>query len=312
MRFVTLASAALFALLLTGGDAWAQAGRLPVPAPRVPASGVPGGGGGVRAPYLPVFVPLGCGEYLFWGLAAVGGLVALVFLGARIGEALAGKRSPAPANRSPANPASSAPPLQINWHDHVLPWLLPRRRAESSAPPLKDLILQPAEVEEKARRTTQVLEALARRDTAFDPSLLREFVTETFVKVQKCWEAQDYGPVSTLLGPQILAKHQELLQAMRNNHEINRIEDLRVLRLEFVHVSYPPAPDCQEVTALITFEARVYFVSYGLQTFRHGSTKILPYQEFWVFRRDGTGWRLEAIEQSQKSDRLEAANRVDG
>ena len=39
---------------------------------------------------------------------------------------------------------------------------------------------------------------------------------------------------------------------------------------------------------------------------------MVPYQEFWVFQRRGDAWRLQTIEQSHESDRLEAANRVAG
>jgi hypothetical protein len=118
--------------------------------------------------------------------------------------------------------------------------------------------------------------------------------------------------VRDLLGPSILAKHVGLLSAMRRDGEINRIDELRIRRLEFVHVSRPPKADRHEVTALITFEAKVYFVKERSGYFLRGSPKVIPYQEFWVFRRYEGGWRLEAIERSDESDRLTAANDVSG
>ena len=114
------------------------------------------------------------------------------------------------------------------------------------------------------------------------------------------------------LGPSILAEHQELLRTMGRNREINRIDDLRVRRLEFVHLCCPAEVDRQEVTALITFEAKVFFVDERNGAFLRGSQKVIPYQEFWVFRRHGESWRLVTIDRSHDSDRLMAANHVDG
>jgi predicted lipid-binding transport protein (Tim44 family) len=218
---------------------------------------------------------------------AVVGVIAVAVVGWKLGRALGRRTSP---GRSKPRRATSPFPV----------------------PPLEDLILQPDAVEAKARKTTRLLEALAIRDPPFNPCQLRAFITSTFTRVQQCWEARDYGPVRASLGPSILAQHEELLRAMGRNREINRIEDLRVRRLEFVHVECPPEADRHEVTALITFEARVYFVNERSGVFLRGSQKVLPYQEFWVFRRHGDAWRLVTIDRSHESSRLEAANRVDG
>ena len=109
-----------------------------------------------------------------------------------------------------------------------------------------------------------------------------------------------------------MAEHEKLLRAMIRNHQINRLEDLHLRRLEFVHLWCPEETDRHEVTALITFEEKVYFVSDRTGAFLRGSQKVIPYQEFWVFGRCGESWRLVKIERSHESNRLEAANRVDG
>jgi hypothetical protein len=118
--------------------------------------------------------------------------------------------------------------------------------------------------------------------------------------------------VTELLCNEILAKHQELLQQMRMEGEINRIEGLRVEAVDFVHLFGPEDPDEQEVAALITFEATVYFVrdSDGVHT--RGSRVPGLFQEFWVFRRQGERWLLDAIERTHSSDLLRAANHVAG
>jgi hypothetical protein len=90
---------------------------------------------------------------------------------------------------------------------------------------------------------------------------------------------------------------------MRRDGLINRIESLSVRRLEFVHVFCPEATDRHEVTALITFDAKTYFVDEATGAYVHGSRKILTYQEFWVFARRGNTWRLRTIDRDQVDHR---------
>jgi predicted lipid-binding transport protein (Tim44 family) len=281
MRFVSLVSAALVVLSWTSVEAHGQAGRF-IPAPRIPV-----GGGGHFLPHIPFFHGNGSGgEDICWVIAAIIGIIILAVVGWKIGQALGRRGQPATPNAG-----QPVPPIDV--------------------PPMEDLIIRPGEVEEKAGKTTRLLEALAQKAAAFKPSELRAFITATFTRVQKCWEARDYGPVRDLLGPSILAQHEELLRAMRRGGEINRIEELRVRRLEFVHVWCPADADCDEVTALITFEARVYSCDDRHGAFLRGSHKVIPYQEFWVFRRHGDLWRLVSIDRSYDWAPLEAANRVD-
>jgi hypothetical protein len=154
------------------------------------------------------------------------------------------------------------------------------------------------------------MEFLAYRDHLFDPSPLRDWVAGTFCLVQKCWQERNYDPLKGLLMPGILAKHQGLLRSMRRDHEINRIEGLRIERLEFVHLSCPYSTDQQEFAALITFKASVYFVDDRTNAHTRGPRESRRFQEFWAFRRQDNRWRLQAIEQSHESDRLEADNHV--
>jgi hypothetical protein len=277
MRFVSFVSAALGVLLWTSVEARGQPGRyIPLP--------TPSGGGGV--PHLPPDILFFLGGNVCWVIGAIVVVVVVVGAGWELGQALGrGPSSPSP------NARQSMPPPSI--------------------PPPEDLIIQPDEVADKARKTTHLLEALAQRDAAFNPVELRALITATFTRLQQCWEARDYGPVRELLGPSLLAEHEELVRAMRRDHVINRIDDVSLRRLEFVHVWCPPEADRHEVTALITWEAKVYFVNDRTGAFLRGSQNVIPYQEFWVFRLYGAAWRLQSIERSHSSDRLVAANRVD-
>jgi predicted lipid-binding transport protein (Tim44 family) len=234
----------------------------------------------------PVHIPVhgsGQGEdgTVLFVILAIIAVVILLAVGWKLGQALGGGRSEAPRSAAPAAPTGFTFP----------------------APPLEDLILSAEEVADEAFKTRSLLDELAQRDPVFNPSSLEAFIKATFVQIQQCWEKRDYGPVRDLLAPSLLAEHEELLQAMRRDGLINRIESLSVRRLEFVHVFCPEATDRHEVTALITFDAKTYFVDEATGAYVHGSRKALPYQEFWVFNRRGDAWRLRTIDRDQLDHR---------
>jgi predicted lipid-binding transport protein (Tim44 family) len=283
MRLIILFSATLSVSLLSVRSVQAQAGRLP-------RFTRPPGGGGLHFPHIFPRFGGSIDETVVWVLVTLLVAVLLAIIGYHIGRSLAARKG----RVRPSEPAA--------WQAGFTP---------PDAPP-PDLILTSAEVEEKARETERLLETLSRYDGAFGPVTLCEFITSTFLRLQRCWEWREYNSVQELLTPALLAQHKNMLLAMRQQGVINRIENLRVNRLEFVQLSCPGENGHQEVTALITFEAKVYFVHEGTGAFQSGSLQVLPYQEFWVFRRDGEAWKLHAIERSHLSSRLRAPNRVEG
>jgi predicted lipid-binding transport protein (Tim44 family) len=279
---------ALSVVLVSAPSAQAQAGRY-IPLPRFPTGG--GGAGGHFIPHVPVHLLPG-GEVGFWVVVVILGVLFLAFLAwSAGGEDGPGFGPPAGQSKWLSPPAATGP-------------------RTTAPPPMQDLILQPHEVAAKAEQTRRLLQFLAHRDRAFEPDELLRFISPTFALVQKAWESRDYGPVRHLLLPNILAKHEALLKSMRGNHEINRIEGLGVERLELVHLHCPARADDQEVTALITFRASVYFVDDRTGAHTRGLRSPSWFQELWTFRRRGSGWLVQEIEQSHESDRHERPNLV--
>jgi hypothetical protein len=90
------------------------------------------------------------------------------------------------------------------------------------------------------------------------------------------------------------------------------MKGLRLEAVDFVQLFCPLDPDEQEVAALITYEASAYFVSDRDGTYTRGPRSARRFQEFWVFRRQGERWLLDAIERTHESDLLQAANHVAG
>jgi predicted lipid-binding transport protein (Tim44 family) len=216
---------------------------------------------------------------------------------------LSGFREPEGGNASGAGPSSPGHFHSSAPHPGQDPPAWP-------VPPLEDLILSPAEVQPKAEETTRLLGELARSDPAFDPGPLAVSFAHTFTLVQRCWQDRDYRPMRDLLVPALLARLEEQLQPMRGDGLVSRIDDLLIRRLEFVRVCCGADPAEATVTALITFGAKVYFVRASTGQFVRGSQKVIPYQEFWTFRRDGDVWRVQAIEQGDEAGPLAEPNRV--
>jgi hypothetical protein len=292
MRTAIVGLLSASAVLCGGRCAWAQAGRF---VPRV----IPGGGGGGgHLPHVPIHF-FGQDSDLGTLIVLVVALAVLACVGHWLGYALGegGKQQSTSAPRDVGLTGASTGAVSARV-----------------GPDERDLILSPAEVAVKAAQTTRLMEFLAHQDPQLNPANLRQTVAATFSLVQQCWEARDYGPVSDLLRPGILAEHQKLLRQMREGREINRIQGLRVEAVDFVHLFCLEDLDGSwwEVAALITFEAAVYFVNDSDGALTRGSRSPGLFQEFWVFRRQGQRWLLDRIERTHESVLLEAANHVAG
>jgi hypothetical protein len=268
-----LAAALLVSVPAVAG---AQAGRyIPIPTPA--PGGVP-----FHLPHLPWHGGGGGGDsdWVPYVLAALG-FAAAAWVGWAVGRGLAGN----------GVPGASEPAL---------------------AAPAPDLIHEACAVAPKAGATRRLLEFLAHRDALLEPTALHRWAEESFLRVQHCWQNRDYGPLGDFLAPPLRAEHQRQLTEMIANGERNVLDGLRVERLEFVHLHCPAGPNGQELTALITFSAASYYVSALTRTFRRGSRTPSRFQEFWVFRREGSAWHLAAIERSHLSARLSRPNHVEG
>jgi predicted lipid-binding transport protein (Tim44 family) len=253
---------------------------MPGGAPFAPHIPIPGGAGGGDSVF---------GMYCFIVLAVAFLAISGWCLGLAVGRRLRGGPQQSPANGFAPSPVGTG-----------------------NVPPMQDLILSPDEVVGKSLRTTRLMQYLARNDHPFNPARLRDWVQDLFCRVQKCWQERDPGPVKDHLTSQALARYEGLIKTMRGNHLINRVDDLQVRRLEFVHVARPEDVDRHEFTALITFEAKAYFVHERSGTPVQGTPKNSWFQEFWTFQRHGDAWQLHQVKESWETGPLQAPNRAAG
>lgn len=181
-------------------------------------------------------------------------------------------------------------------------------RRKSSKDENLDYVYSPEEVAKKSSRTEKLLEFLSTQDSSISPKELRTLTESTFRALQECWGKRDYGPMKPLLMHDLFLQHTSQLQGMVRNHEINRIDNLKIERVDLVNVRYTEKPDQREFTVLITASARDYYVDDRTDKFLRGDKSPAQFQEFWTFHRSGNNWLLREIEQSGESDILKDEN----
>jgi len=175
-----------------------------------------------------------------------------------------------------------------------------------------DFLLSRGAIQAKAGQTLRLMQHLAARDPSLDPAPLEQFVRSTFIQLQKCWDARDYEPMRPLLMPDLFRSHAAQLAAMIRQHEINHIQGLEVLNVDFVQLRYTAQPERREFTALITAAAQDYYTDDRSGLFVRGDREKRAFQEFWVFHYLGGRWLLREIDQSRESDALRQNNFVEG
>ena len=171
-----------------------------------------------------------------------------------------------------------------------------------------DYLYSRAEIDGKAVKTRKLLDFLSRVDPTMACGKLEEQALATFQKLQECWQARHYEPMQTLLMPDLYAEHCSQLSGLIGNHEINRIDGLRVEHVDIVNVRYPDKEDDREFTALITAIARDYYLDDRTQEFLRGDEEPARFQEFWTFHRQAGAWLLREIDQTRESDALKEEN----
>lgn len=160
----------------------------------------------------------------------------------------------------------------------------------------------------KAEKTEKLLTFLSQQDHSMAPGELQKLVSSIFIKLQECWSKREYAPMGTLLMPNLFTQHTAQLQGLMRNHEINRIDDLKIEQIDLVNVRYTEKINQREFTALITASARDYYLDDRTENFLRGDQTSARFQEFWTFQMMDGSWLLREIEQAGESDVLKEDN----
>ena len=171
-----------------------------------------------------------------------------------------------------------------------------------------DFVYDRKEIARKAEKTEKLLSFISQQDSTLLPEALKNLAGSTFLKLQECWQARDYTPMKPLLMSALFTQHQGQVMGMVRNHEINRLDDLKVERVDLVHVRYTEKKNQREFTALITASAKDTYVDDRTGNFLRGDEKAARFQEFWTFHFVDSQWLLREIEQAGESDILKDEN----
>jgi len=167
-----------------------------------------------------------------------------------------------------------------------------------------DFVHSRSQIVPRSQHTGRLLQHLAESDPSVDPDKLKEIVNCTFLQLEKCWQSRQYEPMEPLLMADLYHSHLHQLAAMIRQHEIDHIDDLKILHIDLVHVRYTRKPEQREFTALITASARDYYTDERTGEFLRGDRYSALFQEFWIFHFFNGRWLLREIEQSRESDVL--------
>ncbi|MGA2092950.1 MAG: polymorphic toxin-type HINT domain-containing protein [Sedimentisphaerales bacterium] len=179
-----------------------------------------------------------------------------------------------------------------------------RERADENL----DFVYGRGVIEKKSGKTLKLLEFLSKQDQAVSPEILWKQAETTFLKLQECWQARDYGPMKSLMMPDIYRNQCVQLEGMVRNHEINMIADLHIDSIDLVNVRYTLKENQREFTALITATARDYYVDDRTNEYLRGDDIAEQFQEFWTFQYLNKTWLLREIEQTRESKVLREEN----
>ena len=164
----------------------------------------------------------------------------------------------------------------------------------------------------KSEPTERLLAALAKSDDSFDKEQIRSVVVEAFNTLQLCWTERNYTQMRRLVTADLARQHEKQIETLIRQREINRIENIRILRTDFVHVIATQKPKQKQVTVLITAQMSDYYVDDRTDRFRRGNRSVEAFQEYWTFTWENSRWALTEIEQVRESDALKEKNLVEG
>jgi len=160
----------------------------------------------------------------------------------------------------------------------------------------------------RAAKTRAIIEGLAASDPSLRPEALEEAVKKIFLEMQLAWQARDYTPLLGHISPELYAGHSAKVAAMRARGEINRMEDVSVQDVDFVHIRYTPETEDRSFTVLISASARDYITDEAGSTLISGSRDLGSFQEFWTFQQQNGGWVPARIDQTTEDYIMMAPN----
>jgi len=142
------------------------------------------------------------------------------------------------------------------------------------------------------------LRAIAEGDRSFSKERFLQDARRSFMRFQEAWVARDLAPIREMVDRDIYEKCQGDLDELRREGRINRLDDIRIQKLDLIEAWQEEGFDF----ATVRVEASLldYLVAETSGELLGGSrTEPAAFTELWTWaRKSGPGgWFLSAIEQ---------------
>lgn len=190
-------------------------------------------------------------------------------------------------------------------------FLFMSERGSGGGSAAKSQLLPNGSVTPRAEATLDILRSLGNREPMFNPDMLEGLVRDIFIRVQTAWQARDYSTLGGIMMPNLHAGHTAKVAAMKERGEINMMDDLKILHIDFVHVRCPKEAEGRSFTTLITASARDYTINETSASSSGSGVEPSTFQEFWTFYRFNGNWALARIDQIGELDFMHAPNLPD-
>src|SRR3989338_710693 len=169
------------------------------------------------------------------------------------------------------------------------------------------IALSKPKINAKAAKVSALLSYLASVSSAWNESEMVNRSKTVFLKLQECWEKRDYSEMRPLLSQSLFVSHVSQLEAMKVRHEINRLEELRLLDQKIVWVKSLKSSMgdagkrfSDQFTVWVQAECRDTIVDDRTGKKIRGDMGIGRFEEFWTFIRVSDQWLLNAIDQPEE------------
>jgi len=142
------------------------------------------------------------------------------------------------------------------------------------------------------------LSQISQMDPSFDKSRFNDSVMDTFFKIQGGWMNRDLSSVTGSMTEEMKRIFQEDLDRLRQDRQINRLENIAVRNVEIVEAWQESGQDY--VTTSIYANLLDYTTNDTTGEVVSGSkTEPVKFEEYWTFTRPvgNNPWRLTAINQ---------------
>jgi predicted lipid-binding transport protein (Tim44 family) len=153
----------------------------------------------------------------------------------------------------------------------------------------------------KSQKTSALLSLLSKFDTIWDEEKMKAIATNSFYKMEECWQKRDYAEMTPLMMPSLLKQHTAQLESMKQSHEINKLDELKLIDLEIILVKNKNDKLKDEFTVWLKAQAKDTIIDDRTGKKIRGDTAAGVFEEFWTYQRQNKDWKVRQIDQPEEA-----------